>query len=138
MGNSESGNDLANTIYNSTAWTLKAILNPKGQMWIFVQKEKQWELQMSHFSCVSTGGVPIRVCLVLLSAINKKVAETLEEVNRKADSTCINRKTYEKFSRVNSLCKCSLCRLSTNSVTHKEQEILLPHYIVLIHSLKHF
>lgn len=60
---------------------------------------------MSYYSCVSTGGVPIKsVSFVLPSTINKKVAETLEEVNRRADSTSINRKAYENFSRVNSLC----------------------------------
>lgn len=35
---------------------------------------------MSYYSCVSTGGVPIKsVSLVLPPAINKKVAEILEE-----------------------------------------------------------
>lgn len=54
---------------------------------------------MSYYFCVSTGVVPIRVVSpVLPSVVNKKVAEILEKVNRRADTTSINSKAYENLA----------------------------------------
>lgn len=69
--------------------------------------------------------MPIRVVsLVLLSGMNKKVAEIPEKVNRKADSTSNNRKAYQTLAQqFTCVSKEIYMDRSQSKYLHKEQRL---------------
>lgn len=69
--------------------------------------------------------MPIRVVSpVLLSAINKKVAEIMEKVNRRADSTSNNRKAYQTLAQQFICVIKEICiDWSQSKYLHKEQRL---------------